>query len=214
MPLSANELSSLRDRGWVALERSHSQGELASTLLECATSLGVPRGTRGELVDYLTIRTSTARPSLTRQYGLGAFPFHTDTAVWPTPARYVALACLDPGHDSRPTRLSDSESFEISDVEHRQILRAVFLVQNGKKSFLTTVRSRDRPFIRFDAACMQPKTPEAVAVAAGLPLYATSHSVDIHWTVGKLLFIDNWRILHARSDGEPSSRALLRTYIE
>ena len=43
--------------------------------------------------------------SLTTKYGLGEFPFHTDVAYWTTPAKYLALYCIDPGRGKRKTRV-------------------------------------------------------------------------------------------------------------
>jgi L-asparagine oxygenase len=41
--------------------------------------------------------------TLSSRYGTEAFPFHTDTAHWDRPARYLALYCVDPGEGKRPT---------------------------------------------------------------------------------------------------------------
>jgi L-asparagine oxygenase len=35
--------------------------------------------------------------TLSSRYGTDPFPFHTDTAHWDRPARYLALYCVDPG---------------------------------------------------------------------------------------------------------------------
>src|SRR5262245_17548310 len=48
--------------------------------------------------------------TLSSRYGTDAFPFHTDTAHWDQPARYLALFCVDPGEGQRETLLQDSRA--------------------------------------------------------------------------------------------------------
>src|SRR5260370_12977058 len=80
----------LNTRGWTCVTGSSSR----SALLELARSIGRPvPSPSGELVRELAPKPPAAagRGTLSKAYGMGAFPLHTDTAFWPVPARYVVL---------------------------------------------------------------------------------------------------------------------------
>src|SRR5690242_15684363 len=45
--------------------------------------------------------------TLSSRYGMGTFPFHTDTVYWRTPARFIPFHCVNTGSGGRPTLLLD-----------------------------------------------------------------------------------------------------------
>lgn len=196
--------SDLHKRGWLLTETSGDE-----ELLELATSLGVPVPSRkaSPLIDELRpLSRSQARPfSLSAQHGTGAFPLHTDTAHWSTPARYVVLRAAR-AHD-RATLLVDSRSLPL-DADGRKLLkRAVFTVRSGRGSFLTTIQPEDEKFFRFDRGCMFPKTASAsYALSLITSAEASCPLVEIDWLANSTLVLDNWRFLHGRAHGDGTNK--------
>jgi hypothetical protein len=94
--------------------------------------------------------------SLSKKFGLGPFPFHTDTAHWAIPGRYLILACLYTGRDGALTRVVDRTQIQLSEVELEAARSAVFFVRNGRHSFFSSIFATDGSFIRFDPGCMEP----------------------------------------------------------
>jgi Taurine catabolism dioxygenase TauD, TfdA family len=195
---------------------------LARTLTEpyaVARLLGEVIPGRGQqAVERVVPRTSSAAyaGSLSSRYGLASLPLHMDTAHWPTPCKYLVMACESVGPAPTPTILLDSWKVQLSDTENAACKQAVFLIRNGRKSFYGTIRRDDRPFLRFDPGCMSPlsKTGE-IALAAFL---AERHKGTYHrheWKTGEILVIDNWRLLHGRGliERTEPGRVLLRATV-
>lgn len=189
----------LRARGYF-WERSWTYREV----VRLASTLGRPFGDIG---DPRLVRVLTPQPShevhantLSRRHGLGPFPFHTETAYWSRPARYVVLYCVDPGAGERPTLLVDSRQWQLSTKDRRQFLNAAFRVM-GRRTFLTSLAVHDGPDLwwRFDRACMSPATSDAgPAIEQISTLIGDSNSVEISWMPRDLLVFDNYRCIHAR----------------
>jgi L-asparagine oxygenase len=86
-----------------ALERdgySFEHGVCQADLMDTVQQLGGIRVDRRSPDPVRDIRTqpihSAKENTLSSRYGTDAFPFHTDTAHWDQPARYLALYCVDP----------------------------------------------------------------------------------------------------------------------
>ena len=58
-------------------------------------------------------KDSAKTNTLSSRYGTDAFPFHTDTAHWERPARYLALYCIDAGEGHRATLLQELSTMAI-----------------------------------------------------------------------------------------------------
>jgi alpha-ketoglutarate-dependent taurine dioxygenase len=195
-------LNVLRNCGWVVLpgvlKEDHER-----KLLDMAQAFGEPVASRpsGPRVDRLApVTANHSHPrSLSRVFGMGVFPLHTDTAHWPIPARFVLLACVSPGRAGRKTLLLSISDLSLEPEEHRLLLSGVFLVRNGKNSFYASVLSVDRPFIRLDPGCMSPATSEG-SRAWEMISRKTQHArpTAVIWQPGDVLVIDNWRTLHGR----------------
>jgi hypothetical protein len=106
----------------------------------------------------------------------------------------------------------------ITEPERARLEVAPFLVRNGRKSFYSTICSRSRTFIRFDAGCMLPLGADS-ETAAKLMAHRleTIGSALMHWRMGDVLVIDNWHVLHGRGLGLSETspdRKLLRVSVE
>lgn len=151
-----------------------------------------------------------ARPqSLSALHGLGEFPAHTDCAHWPTPPRLLVMYCK--GNDAcRSTLLYDWQNIVAHLTEPSTIFREVFLIKSGRHSFYDSIAARHRKFVRFDRGCMYPTTPRSARVLGEVRrALSLAEPQEIAWSPGATLFVDNWRVLHARGIADQSAERLL-----
>lgn len=145
------------------------------------------------------------------------FPLHTDTAHWFRPARYVVLACVAPGRGARKTQLLHWDSLNLTNADCESIRNGVFQIVRGKQSFLSQIIDHRLGFIRVDFQCMVPfgniARDAQLCVETAVQV---SPKIEIDWAQGRILIIDNWRILHGRASSkeEDSDRELIRVLIE
>lgn len=209
----------LRSCGWISY--AFYGDDLGAHLINVATQLGVPVAARRKKspLEVLTpVGWDKAKPSSpSRMFGLGALPLHTDTAHWIQPCRYIVLGCASPGLCGRRTVLADCSALGFS-TGARQLLRdSQFRVLNGRKSFFAPVIGPDYTFFRFDKACMVPTDARSRAALEAMDRAISDlPSEQIDWTEGQVVIIDNWRILHGRTDpvGSDGGRVLERVLVQ
>jgi alpha-ketoglutarate-dependent taurine dioxygenase len=172
-------------------------------LVAFAQRLGRPSpDTRNpNLVRDLFPRGGSESPSntLSSRYGTGEFPFHTETAYWGVPARYVLLHCVAPGSGDRPTLILDP--LGAMSADDRAILaRELWVVRYTRRPFLTTVldQSARRALFRYDPACMRPADERGQSSAILARVLREPRAVSIRWRPAMLLLFDNHRLLHGR----------------
>jgi L-asparagine oxygenase len=142
-----------------------------------------------------------AKPNtLSSRYGVGSFPFHTDVAHWEDPARFLLLYCEQPGSGARPTHLQDTLAWGLSSDDRKATLTEVWKTGHLHPHLCTVCNVRDDRFAwRFDEGCMQPMTAGAKELRNALiDQIQGSQVIDVCWTAGSMLIIDNHRMLHAR----------------
>lgn len=220
MVVTQNALKSLRDRGWARVPSDvHDETVLAARTLAIAQYLGKPvRGRARQIVEALRPKAPETAPpaSLSRKYGLDAFPFHVDTAHWVTPARFMILSCVSLGDEVVPTLLLNRNDVNLSSDERNIANSAVFLVKNGRNSFYSSIFGGGREFIRYDPGCMEPQGQDAIkALAIFAHERVRRYVQEFSWEIGDSLIIDNWRMLHARAAAGKNSagRLLLRCLV-
>ncbi len=186
----------LEQNGWVVLITASDVD-----FERLAYGFGSPRPSRarGPAFERLSVLTqSDARAhSQSARYGEGAFPFHTDAAHWPVPARFLALRSATPS--SRPTLIVDAAT-TLASVGLRSLLEnGLFAVVNGRHSFLAAAWDQRRSLLRYDPTCMRAVTRAAARAAALLDKgIRVAPSTSVNWSAGTTVIIDNWRCLHAR----------------
>jgi L-asparagine oxygenase len=156
---------------------------------------------------------SAKQNTLSSRYGTGAFPFHTDTAHWDHPARYLGLYCVDPGEGRRATLLLDSRVWVLDDDEQDLACRALWATGHVRPRFCTFAKKAgDGLKIRYDMDCMKPMTKEAHGLKALVDARIQDcRSMRIEWEPQNLLIIDNRRMLHARaSSTRPDAGRILK----
>jgi hypothetical protein len=140
-----------------------------------------------------------ARPnSLSSRYGKAAQPLHTGGAHLTEPPDFVLL--LAEKTSAVPTLLWRCKIIHYQLPSYTDLLHGVFLVRNGSESFFRTAASGLH--LRYDPGCMVP-CDERSRRAASFFAAVTESAVEHHWDVpGKVLLIDNQRVLHARAAAE------------
>lgn len=218
----AINLAELGARGWHSLDLAWvSESDFLRRLHEIAVELGYVVATRpgGTTCDALEPTSSAAARvrSLSKIYNVGEFPLHNDTAHWLIPCRYIVLGCVNPGRTSCATLLMDTKRIRLKSDQENLLHSTPLCVRNGRRSFFSTILSKDRPFIRYDKGCM---TPTSSIGNSALDIFLRKNWPDqvefICWKKGLVLVIDNWRVLHGREsvNTKGSERKLFRISIQ
>ncbi len=156
----------------------------------------------GAMLTRLTVKShEEARPkSLSALHGQSAFPFHTDTAFWPLPCRVLTLRAVE-GDLRRTTRVLDARTL-LNGLDHRLIERSCWIVNGGMGAFYANLRDASKAggLMRLDFGCMKPANAAARAISCELSTRTQQFKgIEIAWSAGMVLILDNWRMLHARS---------------
>jgi alpha-ketoglutarate-dependent taurine dioxygenase len=212
---SATELNA---RGWVSVKNISSGADL----IALSHSIGHPIASpTGELLKEIRVTpTASARfGTLSDAHGLGPFPLHTDTAFWPTPARYIVIRVQ--GDTRRSTTVRTFEDiFSKSDGDVLALVsQSIWLVhtRSAAASFYCSAlrRRSDGLMWRYDASCMSPANRSAQLVAKRLRSISTSDCERITWSSREAVIISNWNALHGRGPAPPNEgeRVLQRIYV-
>lgn len=193
---------------------------LSEELLRVGKLLGEPSVQRKSVgVVQELIPTTPNRgfqSSLTAKYSTGSFPLHVDTAHWLTPCRYLILGCLDEGDSGRDTVIVDFRNIKLTDKERSILLQTPFKITNGRNSFYGTILSKDRDFIRYDPGCMTQTVKVEIDIERIFSYERTAEiQSKVRWKTGKIVVIDNWRMLHGRCEKktEGTERTLYRVVV-
>jgi hypothetical protein len=183
----------LANDGLVNIPRSHKHDSLSlKKIIQILNSNQID-------VSRLTPRNKIeARPnSLSSRFGLGAFPPHTDYAFRDIPPRYIIM------HAPRPraakTLIFDSRHL-LQLKSHSELGRCLFQVLSSKNFYSKLLTNhRDEFFLRYNSAIMLPINKEASAISEFI-LYKWRPTTIIDWTETRTIIIDNWLMLHSRSE--------------
>jgi alpha-ketoglutarate-dependent taurine dioxygenase len=215
--LSATDLTTLSTQGWATLQTDVTDGaHVKTTLLRLGQVLGLPTGTRTRnLVDELrpTAAHEAHKRSMSNQTGTGLQPWHMDMAHRLDPARYLVMAVSE-----CPEETANTELLYASDLIQAELQEAAssepFLVRTGARSFYATLTCKTLPFVRFDPGCMQGATTRARRLMKALTGQDLKPAYVHQWKLGSVLIIDNWKMLHRRSDTSRSpGRTLYRVSV-
>jgi hypothetical protein len=204
--------------GWSEAEAT-GIGSFPDELLGVANQLGRPvalRSSIGPVQKLVPTENPSFKNSLTSKYKLGEFPLHTDTAHWPIPCRYIVLGCEKEGDSKRYTNLVDFSTLDLSDEERTTLLTEPFKIVNGRRSFYGTVLSEGRRFVRHDPGCMSATSLTGEMALSVFSKHRTAQITrPIEWVSGKIVVIDNWRVMHGRGQlsGQGSERVIWRVLV-
>lgn len=188
-------------------------------LLDIASCFGaVMPGARGELIQVIPARDKGDGPvgSFSYVVGYNEFPWHTDTAYWTIPARYLFL--------TSPVASSCATLYQSFDVVKAAVpgfdylmSRAVFLLDvPGQKRYLSPRFEGGGGVtgFRLDFHIYRPMNDEAERVLNQVGAFLSDNFNRFLWTGNNAVIIDNWRFIHAREAAyEDKTRVLKRIYI-
>lgn len=174
----------------------------------------------GGLLQNLIPRAVATPNTYSGLYGLGHFPYHTDLAHWAIPPRYLLLRCMK-GYSEVQTFLLDGKEI-CNKVDRDLLIRGIVKPRrpkNGKFELLNILKNMGGDYcLRWDETFLNSasKIGEiAVQKIKEVISLSSPNSVSLIAS-GDMLLIDNWRMLHARSE-IPSycgDRQIQRIYLE
>jgi hypothetical protein len=202
-----NILSALLTRGYAEIFGVWS----AEEAMRATDMLGDVVPLNGQAVQRLTPKNSdeSVLKSFSKRHGRGFFPLHTDTAFWVLPARFIVLFAADESTTStRVLPLQDTR--DLISIARRS--NPVFMRQTDRGMIYS------HPWIDMSGCCalydpcyMRPVNRAAEDFEkATLEFFMRSQ--QFAWERGRVLVIDNWRVLHGRDECGDSGRVIYRFY--
>ncbi len=208
----------IQEKGWARFQGV----EGSKSLLELANIFGQPLNSpKGNLVQEVRITSSErALPhTLSAQFGEGEFPLHTDTAFWPTPARFLVMKVLgDMRRRTTVCAVRDLLTLHGSGlaIAIKQSIWTLRALQGSTYCSMEFDIPGDAAGMRYDRQCMFPANSAARRIDSILRSRQTETAVaEIEWTENSAIVIDNWRSLHGRGPEPPDEqeRILQRIYV-
>lgn len=190
-------LSLLSSRGWTWTDDEHIYGTLASRLGTDEVRRQVLRPTATE-----DARKGTHSASV----GLGEFPWHTDGAIALTPPQWMVLRCIEATH---PT----STQICLPGADLRRELHSLTLLirqESGRKAYVPAIINAGRGEwrLRWD--------PRSAVFGPNEARSAVEHAQptdEVAWRPGRILVLNNHRVMHRRPSVSSTGRALVRTFL-
>ncbi|MBR5352378.1 MAG: TauD/TfdA family dioxygenase [Bacteroidales bacterium] len=216
--MNSIELNTLKDtlnkQGYVIFNLENSE----QNLLDIASLFGkIVPGDNGALVQQLLAQEkgNGSYGAFSYSVGFNQFPWHTDTAYWDIPIRYLMLASEKPSPCATLARTFDSLSSSIEDFLYLSE-RAVYQLDiPGKRRVLTPIiRQKGMIGFKFDFHIYKPVNNEAKKLNELMLEQLKLDSHRIVWLGNNVAIIDNWRVIHAREDAHNDKKRILkRVYI-
>jgi L-asparagine oxygenase len=155
------------------------------------------------------------KSSYSGNFGLGAFPLHTDMAHWVRPPRFLLLRCAVPAAAVKTRFLCARKLFAEEDAHF--VRRALFRPRRRLDGRLSLVRLEDRGMYRWDTLFLQAANQAAAELqlrVADRIRESTPASIELV-EPGDCVLANNWGALHGRSSVPRSalSRVIERIYI-
>jgi len=175
--------------------------QLAARLIETLGTEGLP--TRLEPKPAV----DRAAWSHSDNYGFGDFPWHTDGVVAVLPPRWMVLECQSV-EGPTSTELLDPPS-ELVQRLRRCAMRVRY--RTGRVRYVPPVSptTDGQHRLRWD-----PRVCEINDAALSAIIEAEPPTARCDWVEGRILVVDNWRLMHRRPAVDPSAlRRLIRTYV-
>lgn len=209
-------IKTLRKNGIVELDLEAFPGQ---SILDIASNFGVVMpGARGELIQLIPARDKGDGPvgSFSYVVGYDAFPWHTDTAYWNIPARYLFLTSSAASSCATLYQSFDVIKAAIPGFDYL-MSRAVFLLDvPGRRRYLSPGLEvvRGVSGYRLDFHIYRPMNNEADRILNEVGAFLSDNYNRFLWTGNNAVVIDNWRYIHAREAAyEDKTRVLKRIYI-
>ena len=155
--------------------------------------------------DTFFIKTNTLTPNkfsnskttLSKIYGLNAFPFHNDGVQNKIPPRFIVLKLKSIEIEVAKTFLLDG--FELAMNNPNIFYHSIFNINgNGFKELTPLINERiiGKKILRYNPVIMDSILKNKKVELE--ELIRNSSKIEINWKPKSFLIIDNWRILHSR----------------
>lgn len=215
--MTVQQQNQLSSKGWLELSFINNN----ENLLNLSQTLGeIIKHPNGNEIDYLRLKNKDEAKKNTFSYNFEyeKFPFHTDTAFWDLPARFVLMSCEDISTVGTTFIGFDEIYKNLLPLEIAELKKSIFLIKTPTKNFYTSFINtyNNKTFIRFDTNCMKPINKSAkTSLDIIEEKLSTLHINKVDWDKPKVFIFDNWRILHGReSVKNDKPRTLKRIYIK
>ena len=204
----------LQREGFVVFDYDKSQIELS--VLASLFGNVVP-GDKGDIIQTLKAQDkgNGSYGSFSYKVGFDSFPWHTDTAYWEEPVRYLILTSDKPSPCATTVRTFASIENVIEDFAYL-VDRAVFMLDiPGKRRFLSPLlRKGAVKGYRLDFHIYRPMNEEAKRLSTAVKDELSKEFDKVVWTGNNVAVIDNWRVIHSRENSyNDKNRVLKRLYI-
>jgi len=171
-------------------------------LLELAFSLGKPIASRinSPLIDNLVpLRPDDAhKHSLSANFGISQFPFHTDGAYFIKPPRYIILRYVQGVIEPTPTIFVNLE--EIENIHKGRLKYPVWKVKSRTSTFYSSILSDNDEIFRYDPCVMEPMNDKNNNKTYFENLIMSLPKTVVDWSINKTIIIDNWKNIHSRPE--------------
>ena len=221
--LARHHADCLYRSGYVLLRRWRPAETTAMLGQSVGTVVDIPTLLRSEIPVVQTLKPRTKAISspnrYSGEYGLSEFPLHTDLAHWARPPRYFMLRCRN-GSQSVDTRLL-AASVLLSVLDITTLRRALVRPRRASGDAPLTLlplmfRQEGVLGFRWDPLFLVPMNEPANRVAETMRSQSWDQSKCLALVEpGDTLLVDNWRILHGRSEVSPADadRRIERVYL-
>lgn len=152
--------------------------------------------------------------SLSKKYGTGRFPFHTDFAFRAIPPRYIALCNPYSTSFERGTSVCYIQNLPAKLRE--DIRRSIWdlMTASGRCVIDGHILFAMNEGYRWDCDFLQPANKYAIEARGHAEADMGAASEIVRWKPQSAVLIDNWKCTHARMDapelGLDSNRKLMR----
>ena len=191
-------------------------------LIALAKKIGDIRKTSsGDSISQISPKsTNEARPNtFGARFGMGRYPFHTDTAHLTIPVRYLVMKVE--GVTDRPTNLAKVSDIveRLSSDELRLFKESVWYSGSSGSRFTCSLmlKYKGNGCFRYDPVCMKPANHAALECRTILS--KIDQEIDFYeheWRPNEALVISNWQCMHGRgvSGSDFEDRTLKRIYVD
>ncbi|MRX41363.1 hypothetical protein GJU43_18905 [Flavobacterium sp. LC2016-23] len=142
-------------------------------------------------------KSSNSRITLSKIYGLNAFPFHNDGVQNKIPPRFIVLKLKSSEIEVAKTFLLDG--FKLALNNPNIFYHSIFNINgNGFKELTPLINERiiGKKILRYNPVIMDSILKKKKVELE--QLIRNSSKIEINWKPKSFLIIDNWRILHSR----------------
>ncbi len=222
-PLARHHADSLHRSGYVLLRRWRPAETTAMIGQSVGTVVDIPTLLPGDIPVVQTLQPQTTANAFANrysgEYGLAEFPLHTDLAHWAQPPRYFMLRCRN-GSRSVSTRLLVASALT-SVLDILTLRRALVRPRRASGDASLTLlplmfRQGGVSGFRWDPLFLVPMNEPANRVSETMRRKSWDQSKCLALIEpGDTLLVDNWRILHGRSEVSlnDADRRIERVYL-